>query len=49
MHWKGLLGAEPVAAITSVLGLVVMLQEAKGKSLEEIERDAATPVEKMAM
>ena len=51
MHWKGLLGAESAAAITSVLGLVVtltMLPETKGKSLEEIEAEAATPVEKMA-
>ena len=51
MHWKGLLGAESAAAITSVLGLVVtltMLPETKGKSLEEIEAEAATPMEKIA-
>ena len=44
MHWKGLLGAESAAAIASVLGLVVtatMLPETKGKSLEEIEMEAA--------
>jgi MFS transporter, PHS family, inorganic phosphate transporter len=51
MHWKGLFGAELAAAITSVLGLIVtltMLPETKGKSLEEIEAEAATPVETMA-
>ncbi len=50
MHWKGLLGAESAAAITSVLGLVVTattLPETKGKSLEEIENEGAAPVERM--
>jgi MFS transporter, PHS family, inorganic phosphate transporter len=51
MHWGGLLGADSAAAITSVLGLVVtqtMLPETTGKSLEEFEAEAATPVEKIA-
>lgn len=51
MHRKGLLGAESAAAIASILGLAVtatMLPETKGKSLEEIEREAATPAEKLA-
>jgi PHS family inorganic phosphate transporter-like MFS transporter len=51
MHWKGLLGAESAAAITSVLGLVAtepILSETMGKSLEEIEAEAATPGEKIA-
>jgi MFS transporter, PHS family, inorganic phosphate transporter len=51
MHEKGLLGAESAPAITSVLRLVVtltMLPETTGKSLEEIEAEAATPVEKIA-
>jgi len=46
-----LLGADSAAAITSVLGLVVtqtMLPETMGKSLEEFEAEAATPVEKIA-
>ncbi len=51
MNWKGLLGAESAAAIASVLGLVVtatMLPETKGKSLEEIENESASPAEEMA-
>jgi MFS family permease len=50
MHWKGLMGAESAAAIASVLGLAVTwttLPETKGKSLEEIEAEAA-PVERLA-
>jgi hypothetical protein len=51
MHWKGLMGAESAAAIASVLGLVMtvtMLPEPMGKSLEEIETEAASPVERLA-
>ncbi len=51
LHWKGLLGAESAAAIASVLGLIAtatMLPETKGKSLEEIEEEASSPVEKLA-
>jgi len=39
MSWKGLLGAESAAAISSVLGLIVTiacLPETKGRSLEAI-------------
>jgi MFS transporter, PHS family, inorganic phosphate transporter len=39
MHWRGLLAAESMAAIVSILGIVVtvtMLPETKGKSLEEL-------------
>jgi PHS family inorganic phosphate transporter-like MFS transporter len=51
MHWKGLMGAESAAAIASVLGLGVtltMLPEPMGKSLEEIETEVASPVERLA-
>jgi PHS family inorganic phosphate transporter-like MFS transporter len=51
MHAHGLEGAESAAAAASVLGLIVTvltLPETKGKSLEEIEREALAPVEKMA-
>jgi MFS family permease len=51
MEWKGLLGVETAAAISSVLGVVVtlmMLPETKGRSLEEIEREALDPVEELA-
>jgi MFS family permease len=51
MHWKGLLAAESAAAIASVLGLVFtifLLPETKGKSLEELSSEAATPIERAA-
>jgi MFS family permease len=51
MHWRGLMGAESAAAIASVLGLVVtvtMLPEPMGKSLEEIETETASLVERLA-
>jgi PHS family inorganic phosphate transporter-like MFS transporter len=51
LHWKGLLGAESAAAIASVLGLIVtltMLPETKGKSLEAISSETATPAERAA-
>jgi MFS family permease len=51
LGWKGLMGAESAAAIASVAGLIVtatMLPETKGKSLEEIEHESISPVEKMA-
>jgi MFS family permease len=51
LHWKGLLGAESAAAIASFAGLVVtltMLPETKGKSLEELSSEAATPLERKA-
>ena len=41
MHWRGLAGAEWVAAAVSVLGMVVtlgLLPETKGKSLEELSK-----------
>ncbi|MBE7217500.1 MAG: MFS transporter [Caulobacteraceae bacterium] len=43
MHWRGLLAAESVAALVSLLGIVVtvtMLPETKGKSLEELSPEA---------
>jgi predicted Na+-dependent transporter len=49
MRWHGLLAAESGAAIVSVLGLIttlVMLPETKGKSLEELASESATPLEK---
>jgi PHS family inorganic phosphate transporter-like MFS transporter len=51
MHWHGLPAAEGVAAIVSCLGLIVtifLLPETKGKSLEELSEQPATPVEKAA-
>jgi MFS family permease len=44
MNWRGLLAAEAVAALVSVLGIVVtvgMLPETKGKSLEELNAEPA--------
>ena len=51
MHWHGLPAAEGAAAIVSVLGLITtlfLLPETKGKSLEELSEEPATPVEKAA-
>jgi PHS family inorganic phosphate transporter-like MFS transporter len=51
MHWHGLPAAEGVAAVVSCLGLIVtifLLPETKGKSLEELSEQPATPVEKAA-
>jgi MFS family permease len=51
MSWNGLPAAEGAAAIVSVLGLLVtvfFLPETKGKSLEELSEQPATPVEKAA-
>jgi len=51
MHWKGLLAAESAAAIASVLGLLITiftLPETKGKSLEELSTERATPAERAA-
>lgn len=51
MHWKGLLAAESAAAVASVLGLLVTiftLPETKGKSLEELSTERATPAERAA-
>ncbi len=51
MHWHGLMAAEGTAAIVSCLGLIVtifLLPETKGKSLEELSDEPATPVEKAA-
>ncbi len=52
MHWRGLPAAEGAAAIVSVLGLgvaIFMLPETKGKSLEELSEEPATPVEEAAV
>ena len=51
MHWKGLFAAESGAAIASILGLlftVFTLPETKGKSLEELSTERATPAERAA-
>lgn len=48
LHWKGLMGAEAIAAFASLLGFWVtarLLPETKGRSLEEIEREVTTPEE----
>jgi MFS family permease len=52
MAWHGLPAAEGAAAIVSALGLVVtifLLPETKGKSLEELSDQPATPIEKAVM
>jgi MFS transporter, PHS family, inorganic phosphate transporter len=51
MHWRGLPAAEGAAAIVSCLGLICtifLLPETKGKSLEELSDQPATPIEKAA-
>jgi hypothetical protein len=51
MTWHGLPAAEGAAATVSFLGLIAtvfLLPETKGKSLEEISDEPATPVEKAA-
>jgi PHS family inorganic phosphate transporter-like MFS transporter len=51
MHSGGLPAAEGAAAIVSVLGLgvtIFLLPETKGKSLEELSDEAATPAERAA-
>ena len=51
MHWKGLLGAEAIAALASFIGFFVtarLLPETKGKSLEEIEIEAGARTEEVA-
>ncbi len=51
MQWNGLLAAESAAAIVSLLGAITtwfLLPETKGKSLEELSHEAATPLEKAA-
>jgi MFS transporter, PHS family, inorganic phosphate transporter len=51
MRWHGLLAAESGTAIVSALGAITtifLLPETKGKSLEEIESESETPVERMA-
>ena len=51
MHWHGLPAAEGAAAIVSFLGLIAtvfLLPETKGKSLEELSEQPATPVERAA-
>ena len=51
MRWHGLLAAESGAAIVSVLGAITtifLLPETKGKSLEELSSEPATPIERAA-
>jgi MFS family permease len=51
MQWHGLPAAEGAAAIVSCLGLLItifLLPETKGKSLEELSDQPATPIEKAA-
>lgn len=51
MHWHGLLAAESAAAIVSIFGAAItwfLLPETKGKSLEELSQEDASPFEKAA-
>ncbi len=51
MRWHGLAAAEGTAAIVCCLGLVTtifLLPETKGKSLEELSAEPATPIERAA-
>ncbi len=51
MQWHGLPAAEGAAAVVSVLGLIVTIflqPETKGKSLEELSEEPATPMERAA-
>jgi MFS transporter, PHS family, inorganic phosphate transporter len=51
MQWRGLSGAEGVAAVVCVLGLTAtafLLPETKGKSLEELSEEPVVSIEKAA-
>lgn len=51
MRWHGLFSAELAAATVSALGAITtvfLLPETKGKSLEELESESETPVERVA-
>jgi nitrate/nitrite transporter NarK len=51
MRWHGLFSAELAAATVSALGAITtvfLLPETKGKSLEELESESETPVERAA-
>jgi PHS family inorganic phosphate transporter-like MFS transporter len=51
MNWHGLPAAEGAAATVSLLGLIAtvfLLPETKGKSLEELSEEPATPLERAA-